>query len=210
MPPKKQNKSANKLFLLTNDNNIRQALRVELDKECANNPKEKIIEELGLQHGSIRIDIAVVNGIMHGYEIKSDRDTLARLPEQIQTYNAIFDRVTLVVGSKHFISAFKMVPDWWGIKTARISDEGVVSFNSIRRPKNNPTQHAVSIARLLWKQEALSKLENLGKADGIRSKPREVVYQRLAESIELKILKKHVRSVLLSPRQNWRSDAQPV
>jgi hypothetical protein len=210
MPQKKQNKSTNKLILLTNDSDIRQALIAELDKECANNPKEKIIEELGLQHGSIRIDVAVVNGIMHGYEIKSDRDTLIRLPEQIQTYNAIFDMVTLVVGSKHFVDAFKMIPDWWGIKTARINEEGIVFFNLIRKPKNNPTQHAVSIARLLWKQEAINKLENLGKADGVRSMPREVAYQRLAESIELRALKKHVRNVLLSPRHDWRSDAQQV
>jgi hypothetical protein len=210
MHQRKQNKSTNKLFLLTNDSSIRQALIAELNKECASNPDEKIIEELGLQHGSIRIDIAVVNGIMHGYEIKSDCDTLARLPEQIQTYNAIFDKVTLVVGSKHFISAFKMLPDWWGVKTVRINKGGIVSFNPIRRPKNNPAQHAVSIARLLWKQEAINKLENLGKADGVRSMPREVAYQRLAESIELRALKKHVRNVLLSPRQDWRSDAQQV
>lgn len=194
----------------TNDLIIRSALKKDLDKRHAHDEKVRIIEELGVQHGSVRIDIAVVNGIMHGYEIKSDRDTLARLPEQVQAYNAIFDRVTLVVGSKHFVDAFKMIPDWWGVETAHINDDGVVFFNSIRKPRDNPAQHDVSIARLLWRHEALDKLESLGKADGVRSKPREAVYQRLAESIELRALKKHVRSVLLSSRQNWRSDVQPA
>lgn len=194
----------------TNDLIIRSELKKILKKKYAKNKKLKIIDELGVQHGSVRVDIAVINGIMHGYEIKSDRDTLERLPEQIQAYNAVFDQVTLVVGSKHFIDAFKMIPEWWGLKTAHVDNNGTVFFNSIREPKDNPAQHAVSIARLLWRQEALDKLESLGKADGIRSKSREEIYQRLAESIEFKMLKKYVRNVLLSSRQNWRSDVQPA
>lgn len=197
-----------KNILSTNDLIIRSALKEVLKKKHAKDKELKIIDELGVQHGSVRIDIAVINGVMHGYEIKSDRDTLDRLPEQVQAYNAIFDQVTLILGSKHLVGAFKMIPDWWGVETAHVSDDGVVFFNSIRKAEDNPAQHAVSIARLLWRQEALDKLESLGKAEGIRSKPREVVYQRLAESIELKMLKKHVRSVLLSSRQNWRTDVQ--
>ncbi|MDD5721580.1 MAG: sce7726 family protein [Candidatus Pacebacteria bacterium] len=203
-------KQKSKNILSTNDLIIRSALKEVLKKKHADDKELKIIDELGVQHGSVRIDIAVINGIMHGYEIKSDRDTLERLPEQVQAYSAIFDQVTLILGSKHLIDAFKMIPDWWGVETAHISDDGVVFFNIIRKAKDNPEQHAVSIARLLWRQEALDKLENLGKADGVRSKPREIVYQRLAESIDLKMLKKHVRSVLLSSRQNWRTDGQPV
>ncbi|MCX6702442.1 MAG: sce7726 family protein [Candidatus Wolfebacteria bacterium] len=201
-------KQKSKNILSTNDLIIRSALKEVLKKKHAKDKELRIIDELGVQHGSVRIDIAVINGIMHGYEIKSDRDTLERLPEQVQAYNAIFDQVTLILGSKHLIDAFKMIPDWWGVETAHVSDDGVVFFNLIRKAKDNPAQHAVSIARLLWRQEALDKLESLGKAEGIRSKPREVVYQRLAGSIELKMLKKHVRSVLLSSRQNWRTDVQ--
>jgi len=203
-------KQKSKNILSTNDLIIRSALKEVLKKKHAKDKELRIIDELGVQHGSVRIDIAVINGIMHGYEIKSDRDTLERLPEQVQAYNAIFDQVTLILGSKHLVDAFKMIPDWWGVETAHVNDDGVVFFNIIRKAKDNPEQHAVSIARLLWRQEALDKLESLGKADGVRSKPREMVYQRLAESIELKMLKKHVRSVLLSSRQNWRIDAQPV
>jgi hypothetical protein len=58
----------------------------------------RIIEELGVVHGKSRIDIAVINGLMHGYEIKSDKDTLQRLPEQMNMYNSVFNKVTLVVG----------------------------------------------------------------------------------------------------------------
>lgn len=194
----------------TNDTIIRESLITLLTEECAAFPDHRIIPELGLWHGAARIDVAVVNGVLHGFEIKSDRDTLSRLPEQMQAYNAIFDQVTLVVGSKHFVDAFKMVPEWWGIKTAHVSEDGLVSFNTIRRPTNNPKQDDVSIARLLWRREALDLLESLGKADGVRSKPREAVYERLVASLELEPLKKHVWGVLQSPRQDWRSDVQLV
>lgn len=194
----------------TNDKVIRCALKEVLKKKHARDRELRIIDELGVQHGSIRIDIAVINGIMHGYEIKSDRDTLTRLPEQIQAYNAIFDQVTLVVGSRHLIDAFKMIPGWWGVDTAHIGEDGSIFFNHIRIPKDNPKQDNIAIARLLWRNEALNKLESLGKVDGVRSKPREVVYERLATSIELKPLKRYVWSVLRSSRQDWRSGVQPV
>lgn len=191
----------------TNDTIIRGALVKRLAKDY---PKYRVLPELGVWHGSFRIDVAVVNGVLRGYEIKSDRDTLVRLPEQIQAYNAIFDQVTLVVGRKHFVDAFKMIPEWWGVETAHTDEHGSVFFNKIRRPENNPGQHNVSIARMLWRSEALHKLEKLGKADGVRSKPREIVYERLANSMELRPLKKHVWDVLRSSRQDWRSDAQPA
>lgn len=192
----------------TNDTVIREELVTRLVEEYAEYPSHRIIPELGLWHGAARIDVAVVNGVLHGFEIKSDRDTLDRLPEQMRAYNAIFDQVTLVVGSRHFVEAFKLVPDWWGIETARVSDDGHVSFNRIRMPQDNPEQDDISIARLLWRREALDLLESIGKADGVRSKPREAVYERLTESIELKPLKKHVWGVLQSSRQDWRSDVQ--
>ena len=189
----------------TNDTVIREALIKTL---AIDYPDYRIIPELGIWHGAIRIDVAVVNGVLRGFEIKSDRDTLDRLPEQMQAYNTIFDEVTLVVGSKHFVDAFKLVPEWWGIKTAHANEDGLVSFNTIRDPQTNPGQDRVSIARLLWKHEVLERLEVLGKADGIRSKPREIAYQRLAESQELKPLKEYVWDVLKSSRQDWRSDVQ--
>lgn len=194
----------------TNDAIIREALVERLNKEYEKDPEYRIIPELGLWHGAARIDVAVVNGVLHGFEIKSDRDTLSRLPEQRGAYNSVFDKVTLVVGSKHFVDAFKIVPEWWGIETAHASKNGKIFFNTIREAQNNPAQDNVSIARLLWRHEALDLLESKGKASGVRSKSREVIYERVAESIELELLKQHVRNVLRSSREGWRSGVQLV
>ena len=193
----------------TNDTVIREALVDRLKKDYAQS-NYRIIPELGVWHGVARIDVALVNGILHGFEIKSDKDTLIRLSEQGEVYNSVFDKVTLVVGSSHLIEAFKKIPEWWGVETARMDEHGKITFNRIRESSYNPHQDEISIARLLWKHEALDLLENIGRADGVRSKPRDAIYARLAESLELENLKKHVRNVLQYSRQDWRSDAQPV
>jgi hypothetical protein len=71
---------------------IRPALRSRLLVEHAHDPETVLIEELGLRRGLVRVDIAVVNGLLHGYEIKSDRDSLRRLAKQVDVYSAVLDR----------------------------------------------------------------------------------------------------------------------
>lgn len=197
----------------TNDKIIRRALRTILDKDLKKySPKNvnptKVFEEFGVRHGTARIDIAVINGVMYGYEIKSDRDTLKRLSEQVNEYNAVFDKLTLVVGKRHLYDAIKLVPDWWGIIVAKININDKVIFNTIRKAENNPGQKQISIARLLWKEEALQILEKQNKAMGFRSKPRDLIYERLASVLDTKTLKKQVRHTLLVSRKDWRSDVR--
>ncbi len=192
----------------TNDTIIRKALLERLSKEYAANPEYRVIPELGLWHGAARIDVAVVNGVLHGFEIKSDRDTLARLPEQREAYNSVFDQVTLVVGSRHFVEAFKMVPEWWGIQIAHIGKDGSVFFNQIRESRSNPMQDDISIARLLRRREALDLLESVGMANGFHSKSRDTIYAKVVETVELETLKSYVRNVLQGSRQDWRFGVQ--
>ena len=46
------------------------------------NPDTLFIEELGLCQGQARIDSAAVTSVLHGYELKSNRDRLTRLASQ--------------------------------------------------------------------------------------------------------------------------------
>ena len=104
----------------TNDALIRQALTDELNNRKSGKTS-RIVQELGVWHGVARIDIALIDSHLHGFEIKSDRDTLDRLlNNQMEVYNAVFDRVTLVVGGHLFIEAFKLIPEWWGLEVARL------------------------------------------------------------------------------------------
>jgi hypothetical protein len=193
----------------TNDKIIRIALKTYLEKLHASDSKLRIVEEFGVEHGAARVDVAVVNGVLHGYEIKSDRDTLSRLPEQMTAYNSVFDRVTLIVGKHHIYEAINLVPDWWGILIAKVGAESSVVFNCIREAKENLGQSNLSIAKLLWRGEALRILEDAGEADGLRSKPRRLIYERLSTIFDQGTLETKVRDVLFV-REDWRSDAPLV
>lgn len=190
----------------TNDKVIRTALWNYLRKFHEKDYRLRIVDEFGVSHGAARVDIAVVNGALHGYEIKSDRDTLSRLPEQMNAYNTVFDHVTLVVGKQHVYDAINLVPDWWGILIAKVDADASITFSRIREPKENLNQCNLSIAKLLWRGEALRLLEEAGEARGVRSKPRKYLYERLSAIFDQPTLEEKVREVLFV-RADWRSDA---
>ena len=58
------------------DIDIREELRNTTPSQFKYDSTTKIVEELGLSEGAFKIDIAVINGSLIGYEIKSEEDTL--------------------------------------------------------------------------------------------------------------------------------------
>ena len=199
-------KNVLKNIVPTNDLIIRSALKKDLLNCHAQDEKVRIIEELGIQHGTARVDIAIINGIMHGYEIKSDLDTLQRLPEQMDVFNSVFDKMTLVVGKNHLYQAINMVPEWWGIIIAKINNNGSVILNVIREEEFNKNQDNVSVASLLWREEALKILVKNNEANGFYSKPRDLIYEKLASVLDQKTLSEEVRETIFL-RIDWRPDA---
>lgn len=187
-----------------NDYQIRTELRRLLDKRFSGDPETRILNELGLRHGAARIDIAVINGSLDGYEIKSDLDTLRRLPNQMRIYNSVLDRVTLVATPRHVDSAMLIIPEWWGVKLADASKRNI-HFSDVRMPGSNPAPDPIAIAKLLWRDEALGILREVGAAAGFTSKPRRIIYKRLAEALDLWSLRQRVRQQLRD-RKGWRSD----
>ena len=53
------------------DKDVRQAVKDKILKAHINDPSTLVIDELGLDHGRNRVDIAVINGELHGYELKA-------------------------------------------------------------------------------------------------------------------------------------------
>src|SRR5438046_640221 len=97
------------------DADIRPWLTRVLRREHRHNPGTVILEELGLQRGQVRIDLAVVNGVLHGYEIKSERDSLRRLGRQLKVYSQVLDFATIVVAPRHLKKTLSDIPAWWGV-----------------------------------------------------------------------------------------------
>lgn len=187
---------------------IRNALKKELKLIHANEPDALIIDELGICQGESRVDLAVVNGSLNGFEIKSNQDTLGRLPRQLDYYNRCFDFMTIVVGRKHLSEARQIVPQWWGI-TEAVSDESETILKVRRKPKQNKSICIKSIVQFLWKEEAILTLQKLGFSTGLRSKKREELWSILIESTSIQELSLHIREII-KERGDWRSDSRLV
>ena len=174
------------------DVGVRPALREYLERQELAGSDATLIEELGLCQGRVRVDLATVSSVFHGYEIKSNRDRLSRLSSQAATYNRVLDRVTLVVGFKHFRAALRLVPQWWGVLLVRTGSEGV-SLDPFRPATENPGQDPRALVELLWRDEALELLECHDAAAGVRSKPRPAVWDRVCEVLDLPQIRSAVR-----------------
>ena len=133
-----------------------------------------------------------MSSVLHGYEIKSNRDRLSRLPSQAATYNRVLDYVTLVVGSRHIKAALPLVPRWWGVLLVRASIKGV-SLDPWRPAAENPGQDPRALVELLWRDEALELLECHNAAAGVRSKPRPAIWDRVCEVLDLPQIRSAVR-----------------
>jgi hypothetical protein len=190
------------------DRDVRKALHHKVLKEHHGDTNTLVLDELGLRHGTARVDVAVVNGYLHGFEIKSDSDTLDRLPAQVTIYNAVLDRATLVVGEKHVEKARVKIPDWWGIKVVTAGPRGGIEFDSVRLPKLNLSIDPVALAELLWRPEAVEILRGLGAPELLLRKPRAVLYKYLAEVVEIGELRGLIRQ-RLKARARWRGHRPP-
>jgi hypothetical protein len=188
------------------DGDIRSALKRELRLQHADDPDTVLIEEMSVLHGASRVDLAVVNGSLAGYEVKSDRDTLERLQEQAHAFSSVFDFVTLVIGERHLIAALDLIPDWWGIKVARIKLEKLL-FCDLKLPISNPCPSSDALVRLLWHDEALSAIRDLSKSQMVPARyTREHIYALLAQHPDSQSLRQIVRQ-LIKNRVNLRPAA---
>lgn len=186
------------------DIDIRRAL---VDRVHAQHRREKntrVVEELSLCQGAARVDVAVINGRLHGYEIKSEHDTLARLNGQISVYSAALDRVTIVVAQNHAPKVLASVPDWWGIWLAS-SEEARVTLKCLRRPKENPRVNTYAQVQLLWRDEALTELMSRQLCNGVKSKSKKQLWERLTSALPPSQVRTIVRE-RLKARQAWRVD----
>ena len=184
------------------DLDVRFAVRRMLDERHRGDDKTRLVEEMGIWSGTVRVDVAVINGELQGFELKSHRDTLKRLPDQARLYSEVFDRVTLVVAESHADAAREHIPEWWGIVVAYPQGLGHVGLQEIRPCQLNPGINPLQLARLLWRAEALDALKKHGADRGVRSRSAEVIADRLARTLSLDELRREVRNAL-KRREGW-------
>jgi len=182
---------------------IRKAVREHIKIAFTSDPDTLIIEELGLCQGAARIDLAVINCAVHGYEIKSEQDTLERLPSQQAIYDKVLGTLSIVTADRHIERIESSVPRWWGLIKA-ISVGGKVELITLREAKQNPTVDPSSLVQLLWSNEVLEVLIQHGLEKGLAGKPRRLLWARLVENLPPDEISLVVRD-RLKVRGRWRS-----
>lgn len=185
------------------DQDVRAAVHHKLLKESHLDPECLVIDEFSISLGASRADIAVVNGVLHGYELKSEFDSLERLPLQIKHYSAVMDKVTLVVAEKHLDGALKLIPDWWGVKTVSVGPKGAILIKHKRGERLNRNFDSLMLAQLLWKDECIDVLERWGCSKGFKSKPRYELWNVVADTLSASDLRFEVRTAL-KKRVDWK------
>jgi hypothetical protein len=177
------------------DAEIRAALVASLREQHADDDATLIRQELGLCLGETRVDVAVVNGSLSGYEIKSPRDTLERLPRQVTLYGQVLDAATIVTTCKYATRVLDVVPDWWGVLTVG-GDDGALVVEVTRDAGHNPQVDPYCVAQLLWRDEAFDLLRRRDLHHGLARANRFRLWTELAESLPLPDLRNDVRETL--------------
>lgn len=187
----------------TTDSDIRLALHTKRLRRLKAHPDTLVIDELGLAHAKSRIDVAVINGCIHGYEIKSGKDTLDRLATQIGIYRQTLQKLTFVAAPKHVEVIMTHAPGWCGVIAAEQGPRGAISFHVVRNAAANPDIDPVMMAHLLWRDEVIHLLGRAGYAPKDLRRPRKQLYELLCEVMTLREITGAIRCVM-AQRQTWR------
>ncbi len=173
---------------------VRAALRAHL---IASSPDvQEAFDELWVPRSNARADIAVIGACMDGFEIKTERDTLRRLPRQVVAYGGLFDRCTAVVAERHEAAVREILPMWWGITVIDTTDEDP-RFESVRDAATNPSLDPEILVRLLWRAEVQDALRSLG-AEPDAAATRSMLWDELLALASLQQLRRAVRHALVN------------
>ena len=205
MPKKRRSTTKNRILL---DMCIRNALVDRRLRRYVRQPETLLVHELGLVHAKSRIDVATLNGVIHGYEIKGTQDTLNRLPAQLEIYSQALQKLTFVVASRHLERVIDLSPKWSAVWEVTVGPRGGVRFDSVRQGRRNPKVEKFLLAHLLWREEAQSALADQGATKAELSAPRAELYRLLINHLSESELVAVIKSYMMQ-RQTWRDRSRP-
>jgi hypothetical protein len=168
-----------------------------------------VIDELGLAHAKVRVDVAVINGCVHGFEIKSAADSLTRLPLQLALYEECLEKVTIVCAEKHISCVSELAPQWCGITKVTKGPRAGIAFDTVRQAKRNPNIQAYRLAHLLWRPEVVTILSKTDASPQLLRAPRQMLYKELAAKFSVEEITAFIKDAMAC-RPNWRPHQSPA
>ena len=181
--------------MITRDPDIRRVLHARLAAKYADDADTEIVNEMAVCQAGARADVAVINGHLGGFEIKSDVDSLARLPRQTKYFGRVFDCMTLVCADRHTAAATELVPAWWGIWVVDVL-WGTVRLRSVRPAGRNPEPSGWARVTLLRRGEMTELLQAHGASARLARAPRRELVPALLEMVPPEILNAEIRRYL--------------
>lgn len=122
-----------------------------------------LINEMVVANWNRRADLAVANGRLYAFEIKSDLDTLSRLEGQVSAYLGRFDKVIVVTTAKFSSTIASSVPEHVEIwEVSRNHREQAIGFRVIRRGLTREITCRDMLSGFLLKRELVSFLKSEG------------------------------------------------
>lgn len=183
------------------DGDLRSALSAMVERQYSGQRYMLVPEVDILVTYPGRIDALLIADRICGFEIKSDVDSLRRLPRQAAVYGPVLERATLVVGNRHAAAAEAMVPPWWGVLGVKRS-RGELMLASRRRGRLNPAVDTFAVATFIPRDVIVRCLREHGKSGVSKSSISELRYL-LSETISKTEMLTLARSSMLA-RTDWR------
>lgn len=148
-----------------------------------------LINEMVVANWSRRVDLAIANGNLHAYEIKSDLDSLKRLDGQLVAYLARFDKTTVVCAPRFTSEVLRRTPAFVEVLEVGLVDKEI-SFKVVRRGVLRPIQDKEILAAFLLKSELAALLKNQAAAQ-----PRNLLIESV-RSLPVTVLRRYVLECL--------------
>ncbi len=150
-----------------------------------------VVSELIVGRQANRADVVVIDTLARCFEVKSSKDNLNRIDQQIASYSRTFDEVTVVAASCHMNAVMSRVPEFVGLSEIMRSSRGL-KVKPIRRATRCPTLAAPALLDLL----PVAELKALTGHRAARTKRQDLVVA--ANELDLNIIRAAVRSFLRS------------
>jgi hypothetical protein len=183
------------------DQDVRQAAHALLEKT-----EPFLMDEFNLH--DCRADmVSIHDSYITGYALKSASDNLLRLPRQIKDYSSICRYNYLIVSDTYYQEALDMLPEYWGVIMA--SYERPNTRLMLRREAHESTALRKDlITTLLWRDETLELLKSHHLDKGVHTKPRPVLWERLADNFTLPEIEEMTCKTILA-RTSYRYGNMP-
>lgn len=171
---------------------IRINLRNWVSQHLCSDSSDAMIDELGFVNqqagrsvdATFRADLALANGRLVGFEIKSGADTLKRWQAQCIAYYNVFDEVWLCTHGRHLEKALGITPK--GVGILLMDDLGGVAV--MRPAVLNTRVNAYDLSGLLWRED----LDELCEDHDVPTKKRETKAQlrvRVSQSLPIEYIR---------------------